>query len=60
MENSLRILSWINIVLGGLAILGALGDWGEGIDGWQYAIMGGLLFFMQGLVAILYIREVNK
>jgi hypothetical protein len=60
MENSLRILSWIGIVLGGLAILGALGDWGEGIDDWQYTIMGGLLFFMQGLVAILYIREVNK
>lgn len=60
MENSLRILSWIGIVLGGLAILGALGDWGANIDDWQYTIMGGLLFFMQGLVAILYIREVNK
>ena len=53
MKNTLKVFSWIQIVLGGLAILGGL----DPVDG--YAIVGGMLFITCGWVALIYIAENN-
>ena len=52
MKLTLQIFSWIGIVMGVLAIFGSIGTEDAG-----YAILGGLLFFLQGLIALLYIYE---
>lgn len=53
METALKVFSWIGIVLGVFAILGSLS---EPVDA-GYAFVGGLLFFMQGLLAVIYIKQ---
>ena len=49
MRTLLQVVSWIGIVVGGLAILGSEGDY--------YALVGGGLFFTQGLVALIYLNK---
>lgn len=57
MKTTLKTLSWVCIVLGVLAIIGgftAVDVYGNSaIDG--YALLGGVLFFAQGLLTITYI-----
>jgi len=52
MKLALQIISWIAIMIGALAIIGADGDY--------YAFVGGVLFFTQGLLSILYINKDKK
>lgn len=52
MKLALQIVSWIAVVLGVLAIIGSAGD--------MYALIGGMMFFTQGLLALLYIDKVDK
>lgn len=54
MKSTLKVLSWIQVILGGLAILGWAGDTSDG-----YALVGGLLFLACGLVAFSYIKETS-
>lgn len=54
MENILKVVSWIEIVIGALAILASFSD--EDF----YAFVGGALFLGAGLIALNYIKEVNK
>jgi hypothetical protein len=63
MKLPLQIFSWIGIVLGVFAIIGAFaGNYDQfgnaTID--PYALLGGGLFFLQGLLALLYISEKEK
>lgn len=53
MKKTLKILSWIQIVLGVLAIIGSL----DPAD--AYGFLGGALFLACGWVALLYIEEVE-
>lgn len=52
MRTALLIFSWIGVVMGSMAILGSLGE-----PDAAYAVVGGLLFFIQGALAIVYISE---
>ena len=52
MKNTLKILSWIEVVIGALAILGSLGE-----DGTTAGLLGGILFLACGWVALSYIAE---
>ena len=53
MKDTLKVFSWIAVVLGALAILGGL----DPIDG--YSLFGGGLFLAQGWMTLIFIRE-NK
>lgn len=54
MKKTLTVLSWVQIVLGSLAVLGWAGDTTDG-----YALVGGLFFIVCGVVALKFISE-NK
>lgn len=49
MKQSLKILCWVDVVLGALAILGSL----DATD--SYAMFGGLLFLATGWLTLIYI-----
>ena len=51
MKDTLKVFSWIAVVLGGCAIIGGL----DPIDG--YAIVGGALFLAQGWMTLIYIKQ---
>ena len=51
MEKALKVLSWICVVLGALAVLQSLAEFEI------YGLIGGGLFFSQGLLALLYIDK---
>ena len=51
MKTTLKIISIIALVIGGLAILDGIGK----PDG--YVIIGGLLFAGQGILALIYIGQ---
>lgn len=54
MKQSLKVLSWIQIVLGALAIIGVVTSSG---DDNMYGLLGGGLFLATGWVALNYIKE---
>ena len=56
MKLAVLIFSWIGVGLGGLSLLGGLFAM-PGNKGAGGAIFGGALFFTQGLLAILYLRQ---
>lgn len=51
MEKMLKVISWVEVVLGGLAIVGSLSS----EDFYQF--VGGIMFLGAGLVALRYIKE---
>ena len=57
MEQTLKILSWVGIVFGSLAIVGSLIYPDQDS---LYGLMGGVIFLSQGWAALAYIKEVNK
>lgn len=52
MKTALQITSWFAIVIGVLALIGSEGD--------TYTIIGALLFFCQGLFALIYIKQTEE
>ena len=52
MKTALKVVSWIVSVIGALAILGAEGDY--------YAIIGGVLFCAVGVLALVFINQVER
>lgn len=52
MKLLLTATSWFSVVLGMFAIIYSEGD--------KYAIIGGMLFFIQGTLAIVYMDRQNK
>jgi hypothetical protein len=58
MKKALTIMSWAAIVLGGLAILGGFSE--NSAEEAMFSFVGGLLFGVEGLLAILYIKETEK
>lgn len=62
MKLAVQIFSWIGVVLGVLAILGGLfttDAYGNTVvDG--TALLGGALFFTQGLLALIYVSQNAK
>lgn len=55
MKSTLKVLSWVQIVLGSLAIIGWASDTSDG-----YALVGGALFLTCGIVALKYISDCKK
>lgn len=53
MQTTLKIIAWVEIVIGGLAIFNSLSS--EDF----YAFVGGALFLGAGVIALLYIKEVS-
>lgn len=51
METALKVMSWIVIVMGALAVLDSIINPSSG------AMLGGTMFFVEGLLAILYIKR---
>ena len=51
MKDALKVFSFIGVILGMLAMMGSL------FDADFYALVGGGLFFTQGLLALLYINQ---
>lgn len=58
MKQALKIMSWVAIVLGVLAILGGFGET-SGSEA-SYAFLGGLLFGVEGLLALIYIKQTEE
>jgi len=54
MEKLLKIVSWVEVVIGMLAIIASFSD--EDF----YAFVGGILFLGAGVIALNYIKEVQK
>ena len=54
METTLKVFSIISVVIGGLAILGGIEE--DEIA----AIIGGGMFLTQGILALCYIKKINK
>jgi len=57
METALKILSWVAIVLGVMAILAGFGE--INAEEASYSFVGGLLYGSLGLLSILYIKSKN-
>jgi len=55
MKNALKILSWVSIVVGGLVIFALTS--GE-VDDEFTMFLGGGLFLAQGIIALVYIKQV--
>ena len=55
METALKILSWVAIVLGVMAILAGFGE--INAEEASYSFVGGLLYGSLGLLSILYIKS---
>jgi len=55
MKQTLKVLSWFEVIIGILAIIGWAGDTSDG-----YALVGGILLLACGWVALTYISETNK
>ena len=51
MENTLKVFSWVEVVIGAASILGGL----DPLDG--YAIVGGALFLACGWMTLSYIKN---
>jgi len=58
MKQALKIMSWIAVILGILTILGGFSE--PSGTGASEAFLGGLLFGVEGLLALLYIRQTEK
>jgi len=54
MENTLKVVAWAQIVIGMLAVVSSFSDSDF------YAFVGGVMFAGAGIVALNYIKEVNK
>ena len=54
MKLALQIISWVGVVMGAFALLGSITEYDP------YAVIGGALFFLQGLFALIYIDQVSK
>lgn len=54
MEKILEFVSWIEVVIGILAIIASF------FDSDFYAFVGGVLFLSAGVVALAYIKEVQS
>tara|TARA_Y100000310_G_C20628438_1_gene787237 strand:+ start:840 stop:1061 length:222 start_codon:yes stop_codon:yes gene_type:complete len=59
MRKALLIFSWITVVSGGLSLAGSImSDYYD--EDTFYAFVGGALFLTQGLLAIFYVKEIDK
>lgn len=58
MRETLKVVSWIAIVIGSLTILDGLPTAEYYAD--VYAIVGGLMFAGQGILALVYINQVDR
>ncbi len=58
MKLALQVVSWIGVIIGALAILGGVTS--TDLDGMAYidwyAVVGGALFFLQGVLALAYLK----
>lgn len=57
MKQALTILSWIAVVLGTLSIISGLTKLATDPTNAYYSLLGGVLFFAEGLAALMYINE---
>ena len=59
MKSALQVFSWVAVVIGSLAIISGLAS--TDANGQYYvdglAVLGGALFFTQGLLSIIYISK---
>lgn len=53
MEKTLKFTSWVMAVLGALAVLGSFAD--EEF----YGLFGGLLFLVQGVLTLSYMKSIS-
>ena len=53
MKDTLKVFSWVAVVIGVFAILGGI----DPLDG--YALIGGILFLAQGWMTLIFIKQ-NK
>lgn len=52
MKTALQVMSWVSVAFGALAILGGVAEPAD-----SYAILGGIMFLTQGVLALVYIAE---
>lgn len=57
MKQALTVVSWISIVLGFLAVIGGLTSLSTDPQGAYYALMGGALFAIEGILAVAYVNQ---
>lgn len=57
MKLTLQITSYIAIVIGALAILGSAAAFSSADPAAGYQLIGGVLFFAQGLLSLVYIND---
>ena len=58
MKTTIKVLSIIAVVLGGIAILSAFGE--TSADEIMRAIVGGSLFLGYGICVLVYLKNENK
>jgi len=56
MELALKIISWVAIILGALAVLAGLLDASTDPD-YMYAVVGGGMYLSQGILALSYMKK---
>lgn len=57
MRTTLKVVSIISTVIGGLVILQYLGEGGEDASS---AVIGGAMFAAQGIIALIYLKNEKK
>lgn len=59
MRVLLTVVSWIAIIFGFLALVGSISTFSVDPEAAGYAVLGGILFFFQGLISLLYIKKME-
>lgn len=60
MKLALQIMSWTSLVIGILALINGLIETGQQVTGAGDSIVGGLLFGVEGLLALMYVHAQDK
>lgn len=60
MKTTLRVFSWIAVVLGALAFFSGIGEIAVQDPNAVYSLFGGSLFLTQGILSLVYIEQTSK
>lgn len=60
MKLALQIFSWVAVVIGVLALIGGLSEITTTPEDAYYGMTGGVLFTVQGILALIYIHQTNS
>ena len=60
MRSALKVTSWIAVIIGLMAIVGGISELTIAPENAYYSLLGGIMFFSQGLLTLIYVSSKEK